>query len=464
METLIFHGAPPMRPAPTPGSFPSAKDESGEGVVLDMRSSELVDDDSSAGLANVDARETPEAPPQTARSGRPPANPTRRVKWQHVAWVAAAGLTIAWHVMAARAEHERLAPKAPPPATTAATPPAHGGSPATGPLVVAPRAEGCAVAGPARLLARRALVRGGVEVSSADGRIGVGVMTGAREGSAFELDASSLAVKSSAKVIAPEPLRRVLPALSLSAPLDVLVDSSATRSLVDADDNASIAARDGYLVWGSREEHDQVRLWRLDGGGAIESPRLVALGATGDRVVTFRRNGAIWIGAFRATEASAALGPLARASDGAQVGSPSIDARGGEAIVAWAQRDGAAAPWTVRWMRWRPGVLIEKPRALVLPPGGPGERAIAPSVAALDGGRFLLAWTEGAASRHQVRAQAFDEGDRPWGEAFDVSPPGSIAGQEQIAMADGSTGAVAFLSGRGRGFELVAAPIACRAQ
>jgi hypothetical protein len=146
------------------------------------------------------------------------------------------------------------------------------------------------------------------------------------------------------------------------------------------------------------------------------------------------------------------------------VGSPVVDAHGDEAVVAWAERDGATAPWGIHWARWTPHTGPGTVHELALPPGGPGERAMAPSVAALSGGRFLLAWTEAGHGRNQVRAQVVDANDRPLGAALDVSPIDAVAGQEQIAMADldgAQKGAIAYLVARRGGFELRATAIDC---
>jgi hypothetical protein len=102
-------------------------------------------------------------------------------------------------------------------------------------------------------------------------------------------------------------------------------------------------------------------------------------------------------------------------------------------------------------------------RALALPPGGPGDRAMAPSVATLGDGRFLLAWTEAGHGKNQVRAQVIDAQDHPSGEPIAVSAPDAVAGQEAIALTDSGVGAIAYLVARRGSFELRASPIECLA-
>ena len=87
---------------------------------------------------------------------------------------------------------------------------------------------------------------------------------------------------------------------------------------------------------------------------------------------------------------------------------------------------------------------------------------MAPSVAGLEGGRLLLAWTEGrASSKHQVRAIAIDESDRAIGDALTLSPDVANAGQGQIALASSGRGVVAYFAERGGEFEVHATAVSC---
>ena len=488
MPTLIFHGAPPLpasrKPPPPIPKAPTTRPEGlDDHVAFDLRShrdsssmrissAELIEE--RASLANTtslentgaigdDGRETPAFEPHCgapfARSERPPAldaMPPMRGPWRGALVVAACVMGFVGCFFVAKSMRDAWTAKSNASAANAAN--AQGG--------VAPKAAAvppgtCTVSGATRTVARRALVKGGVEATSLDARLGFAVVTGPKEGAAFELDAASLTVTSTTRILAADPVRRVVPALSGNMPLDAEVDPNALRVVSDPDGDAVIGARGGYVVWGGRDGESQTKLWKLDGAKEIEAPRVIAIGASGERVVAFRHESAIWVGAFRASDVNPSLGAMVRISDGLQVGSPSIDARGDDVIVAWAQRDSKTSAWGVRWTRWRSGGEAEKPRSLVIPAGGPGGRAIAPSVAALDGGRFLLAWTEGASSSHQVRAQVIDELDQPRGDVLAISQPDVVAGQEQIAMARGGHGAIAYLSSRGRAFELAATPIAC---
>jgi hypothetical protein len=200
-----------------------------------------------------------------------------------------------------------------------------------------------------------------------------------------------------------------------------------------------------------------VRLWKLPWPQTIEAPRVVALGTSGEHAVVFRRAGAIWIGSFRGGQTTS---DLTKISTAPFAGAPSLDARGDEAIVAWAQRE-AQAPWGIRWTRWTPHAGPDAVHELALPAGGPGDRAMAPSIAALDDGRFLLAWTEAGRGRNQVRAEVIDATDHAMGEPLLVSPADAIAGQEAIALTDSGRGAIAYLVAKRGAFELRASAIDC---
>jgi hypothetical protein len=86
---------------------------------------------------------------------------------------------------------------------------------------------------------------------------------------------------------------------------------------------------------------------------------------------------------------------------------------------------------------------------------------MSPGLAALSGGRFLLVWTEGPPSAHQVRALTLSSEGAALGAPFVVSGDGMNAGQGQAAVSANGQGIIAFLESRGQRFEIAAAPIAC---
>jgi hypothetical protein len=95
------------------------------------------------------------------------------------------------------------------------------------------------------------------------------------------------------------------------------------------------------------------------------------------------------------------------------------------------------------------------------PPGGRGEQAMSPGLAVVPGGRFLLVWTEGPPSAHEVRALTLSADGTPVGAPLSISGASTNAGQGQAAVAANGHGVIAFLEANANGFQLVATPIAC---
>ena len=151
----------------------------------------------------------------------------------------------------------------------------------------------------------------------------------------------------------------------------------------------------------------------------------------------------------------------AGAPAGSPVGTPVIAHNGRGIGVAFADRAAPADPWNVR-LGFALGTDVpKKTQGFVLPAGGPGGNALAPGLAGLSDGRWLLVWTEGsAAARQEVRAQTLGRDMSPLGAPFVVSRPGTNAGQGAVALG-GARGAVAFLEGKDP-FELWATSIDCR--
>jgi hypothetical protein len=83
-----------------------------------------------------------------------------------------------------------------------------------------------------------------------------------------------------------------------------------------------------------------------------------------------------------------------------------------------------------------------------------------PGIAAVDSRRFLLVWTEGTSTAHQVRAITVDAGGAVIGTPKTVSS-GVEGGWGRPAVTADGRGAVAFLTPTDAGFAIAATPIAC---
>jgi hypothetical protein len=177
----------------------------------------------------------------------------------------------------------------------------------------------------------------------------------------------------------------------------------------------------------------------------------------------FRRDGAIyagWLDMGRTAKGGITRISGAGAPAGSPVGSPAIAYNRRELAVAFADRAAKDEPWTIRVGRAQMGSVPTTTAAFTLPSGGPGAPAIAPAIAGLADGRWLLVWTEGSGKNHDVRAQTLDPELRPVGDPIAISRPGSNAGQGAVAIEKGK-GIVAFLAPAGKGYDLWSTSLDC---
>ena len=205
-----------------------------------------------------------------------------------------------------------------------------------------------------------------------------------------------------------------------------------------ADNAVSVAAKAG------EPPH---ALWTLDGDAMPDTIRSADAGERGVAVV-FRRRGGIFggfLGKDRSPHGGLTQIAGAGAPEGSPVGSPSLAVSGSTIAVAFADRASASEPWSLRIGASSVGSFPAQTSQFAVPPGGPGGAAIAPALAGLADGRFLLAWTEGSGGSHDVRAQTLAADLKPLGAPFSVSHSGGNAGQGAAAVSAGK-GLVAYLA------------------
>jgi hypothetical protein len=328
----------------------------------------------------------------------------------------------------------------------------------------------CVVAGAARIVAPSAIVSAGIEVRAVGDDVALGFAPDEHQATALRLDASSLAVDSKVDAQSSESIRRVVPLASSDGALGVAEDADREgdalqgRRTIALDPPLDIGSAGGSLVFARPNGAAAGKLWPLDGDGSVEALRGSSDPTQSAPVVAlaFRHGGAIWLGAATGRDALAPLGPLTRAGgSSAGVGSPAIAVSGGVALAAWADRDGATDPWRLKWVSFKAGEAPGEPGTFTPPAGGRGEQAMSPGIAAVPGGRFLLVWTEGPATRHDVRALTLSRGGQPLGKPLVISSKNMNAGQGQGAVNGSGRGAVAFLASAAGGFQVVATPIKC---
>ncbi len=330
----------------------------------------------------------------------------------------------------------------------------------------------CGVAGPSQVIAPRALVPIGIEAVATTDAAYLAFASASKEASLVQLDATSLAVGKTLRTKAPEIVRRATPMLSSTKPVALAADSDRkadkikSRRTVNPTAPFDIGVMGDSLAWAPHGSDVATELWALEARGdaklaVAEALRIANFGAA-SYAVAFRRENALWFGTFRGADTFVADGPLVKVPGmGPQMGAPAVAAMGDRLLVAWADRATTNDLWSVRLGRWKRGDAAPDMKPFEPPAGGLGEHAMSPALAALPGGGFLFAWTEGPVSNHQVRAITLDADGVPVGAPIVVSAAGVNAGQAQIAITPGGRGVVAFLAANGKAYEVVATPVAC---
>jgi len=366
----------------------------------------------------------------------------------------------------ASASPSSQATAAPTAAATAAIP-----SPATAALGAA-----CTLGGVAHVIAPRAVVQSGVEADVVSAHLAIGFATRDRDGIAVEVDPSSLAATKTARAHthSPDMIRRLVPVaagagLGAAADVEHAGDFLAGRRTVAAASPFDLGFGGGGLAWAPHRSSEVDLIWTLDGDAPVEAVRAAPLDPTHEDAgwaIAFRRGTSIYAGAVNGGATLTPKGPLVKIDGlGPQVGSPTVAAQDGAVLVAWADRGQASAPWALRWMRFAPGEASAEAKSFVPSEGGLGEHAMSPAIAAAGQGRFVLVWTEGPVSNHQVRAQTISGSGAPIGTAMAISDSGVNAGQAQLAILPDGHGIVASLASSGAGpkaaYEVLATPIVC---
>ena len=316
----------------------------------------------------------------------------------------------------------------------------------------------CKVTGEAKLIAPKAVVGSGVEAVALRASIGLGFAVGPKEASVVTLDPANASSTGAKRLKADGAIRRVTPlGEEGTVDFDRKGDPIHARRTVGTFD---VGVVEQQLVIAPHGKDEGLKLWSLETDAPVEALRGVT---TNDGVaLAYRHAGAIWVGGAKGDRAPIGQ-PVRVAGLGPQVGSPAIAAAAsGDVLVAWADRAQASDPWGLRLIAWRPGEAAKAAITFKLPAGGLGEHAMSPGLAALPGGRFLLVWTEGPVSSHQVRAQVLGADGSAAGDAFAVSADGVNAGQGQAAVLSDGRGAVAFLASTGKTFDVRATPIQCQ--
>jgi hypothetical protein len=232
---------------------------------------------------------------------------------------------------------------------------------------------------------------------------------------------------------------------------------------LSGDSLAVIGWAGGAISVAAKSTDAPTSVWPLDGDEPPDALRVASAGDMG-QVVAFRRRGEISGGTIDKDlkpRGNVVKVAGAGAPAGSQIGTPSIATNGQAVAIAFADRASASDPWGVRVGSAALGLFPTQTRAIGVPPGGPGGAAIAPALAGLPDGRWMLVWTEGSGGDHDVRAETLDAELRPTGAPVTVSHRSSNAGQGAVALSGGQ-GMVAYLALTDHGYELWGAAVDCR--
>ena len=361
------------------------------------------------------------------------------------------------------------------PSPTAADPAAsaHGASSAAaatqGGAPAASKATACRVAGTPSRLAEKASKDVPLEllVSSSGERARLGFATSINAAVGVSVDLTSLQVTPEFSKPPRNRLRAVIPfgedAPEFVAQMEGHADTLKAWRTISTDPPAVIGWSGSALALASKAKEAPTPLWPLEGADPIDVIRAARTSDRGHAIV-FRRHGGIYGGMIGPDRA--AVGELTKiagagAPPGSPVGTPTIAVNGQSVAVAFADRASTDEPWSIRIGTAPLGSFPQTTSPFIVPPGGPGGAALAPALAGLPDGRWLLVWTEGSGGAHDVRGMTLGADLAPVGTALNISREGSNAGQGAVALRAGR-GLVAYLALTEEGYEAWGTGVDCR--
>lgn len=316
------------------------------------------------------------------------------------------------------------------------------------PPALAPPRRGCVATAPRRLVAARASIPPGLDVLASGTGFAVALAPRTDEAMAVRLEGSILRAAESVRVRAARPVRHA--AARDAEPLEVVADTDEARTVAAFDGAALAVAGDGASVV-ARSGGAPRPLWRAARSSARVSAVRAAARDEGGAVVAVKRGAKIELGIVDASLAP--LGPLATVVESAgTLGTPSVAAHLGGAVVAWAERAPGAHALVVHVASAGHGAV--ESRAI-------GE-GMSPAVAVLPDGDVLVAYADGPPSAHRVVVRRLARDLSPASDLVVLSPEGINAGQPALDVHASGRALVAwFAVERGREASVQAAPLAC---
>ncbi len=320
---------------------------------------------------------------------------------------------------------------------------------------------GCVVVGTGRTIAPKVLARAGVELVSTGDGLAVGFGKTPYEAVAMKIDPSSAMTMGSLSRRSAHPIHHVTPFDRGGIGLDAAIDSDCEADLlhgsatISANEPFVVGTVEGNIAWATCASQTPHVLWPFS-KGAVRDLRGIAL-ADGGAAIVFRQDGVVWFG--RLDSEKVPVGPLVAIAERPSVQSPTLAASGDGVLVVWAEQANAEDHWVLAGVSVAP-CGHATPIVLDLPVKHTESDAMQPAIAAVDGGHFLLVWTEGPVWGHQVRAVTLEASGRAIGPVLGVAP-GAESGWGRPAITADGRGAIVYLVPSDGGFALAGTPIAC---
>lgn len=332
----------------------------------------------------------------------------------------------------------------------------------------------CAANHGSRVVASRAQVGPGLEVTALETGFGIGIASSNQQAVGVRVEGSRLRVAETVRVKVPAAVQHVAidSREDESDGLDVHVDVDDARTIIGGGDAPPfrIVARGAQVLGLTEDGRRSVPIWALPAVARTKPAAATAAASTsgdvlraaaredGGAVVALRRPGALWLGvADSSLTPEGPLVPLARKAT--TLGTPAVAPLGGGGVVTWAERAPGAKEWSVHVSVFAPdgegATLLGAVRSI-----GAG---MSPTIATLPDGDLLLAYATGGAGAHRVVAQRLGRDLAPRGDLVMVSPETMNAGQPVAAVrSDGRALVAYFAADRGRsGAAVVATSLDC---
>jgi hypothetical protein len=322
-------------------------------------------------------------------------------------------------------------------------------------------AAACIVSGAVHTIAPQALVRSGVELVSTNNGLALGFRTTPHDGVIMKIDPTSAMATQRVALHSVDPIRRVTPTGRDAETFGAAMDTDCKTNRLDGAVTVSakepfvIGTADGEMAWASCAAQAPHSLWQLP-KGKVRDLRGVAL-SDGGYAVLFAQKNALWFGRLDAEKNPA--GPLSKIAQGSHLRWPTIAQSGEHLLVVWAELMDGRDQWSLSAVSVAP-CGHTTPIRLDLPLDTAEGDAIQPALAAVDANHFLLVWTAGTATGHDVRAVTLQAEGRAVGPVLKVSS-GAESGWGQPAVTADGRGAVVYFVPTDSGFAIAATPIAC---